>query len=241
MPLRTIIKKIPFAHTLVKKANELHVQIRHHYFVRKHRHLVTGGGKFIRVDKRVNALLSAGDGARINLIGNIIFQSDLGDIGASHINIGKDATLTVYGDFVIGPNVNIFLSQGAELFLGGRKEFAASGITGATRVMVNRRVRIGTDCIIAWDVFITDCDWHCIEGRTPSSPTHIGDKVWIAHGCSILKGAKIGNGCVVAAHSVCSGRDYPASVLLAGAPAKVARKDICWSREMPVDTHKQNG
>jgi len=237
MYFKTIIKKLPFARDLVRKARDLQIYISNYRFIGKYRHMVSGKGRFICCDKRVKATLSVGQGSRIHINGNIIFKSDIGGVGSSHICIGENATFIVNGDFVIGPNVQIILSEGAMLTIGGKNEASASGITCDSKVMVNRKLSIGTDCIIAWGVFITDCDWHGIAGRTSVTPTHIADKVWIAHNASILKGTRIGIGCVVAAHSVCCGRDYPPHALLAGAPAKVAREHIQWSREMALEMH----
>lgn len=50
----------------------------------------------------------------------------------------------------------------------------------------------------------------------------VEDDVWIAHGCSILDGVRIGKGSVVAAGSVVN-RDTPAYSVVAGVPAKVIK------------------
>jgi acetyltransferase-like isoleucine patch superfamily enzyme len=191
-----------------------------------------GTGRFIRRDRRVRVSFDIAPDATIEMIGNLIFQSDLGEIGHTRISLGKGSKLRVLGDFTIGPEVNIMVGAGAELVVGGRKESSGSGITCSTRIMVRQRVEIGEDSIIAWDVFITDCDWHMIEGRPHTMPTIIGSKVWLAHGTSVLKGSTIGAGSILAAHAVCSMRDYPRNSLLGGAPARVLRQDVVWHRDL---------
>lgn len=191
-----------------------------------------GLGRFVRRDSKVKVKIRIAKGARVLLKGNVIFQSDLGEIGYTKITIEKNANLSVLGDFQIGSDVMIMVCEGAELVLGGKRLASASGVTNSAKIMVRKRVDIGCDTIIAWGTFITDCDWHTIHGKQHTVPTQIGDNVWIAHGASILKGSQIGNGSIVAAHAVCSMKEYPEAVLLAGVPAKVIQENISWTREL---------
>ena len=191
-----------------------------------------GLGRFVRRDGKVKVKIHVAKGAQVVLKGHIIFQSDLGEIGCTTINVGKNAKLIVLGDFQIGPDVMIMVCDGAELVVGGKRNASASGVTSSAKIMVRKRVEIGFDTIIAWDTFITDCDWHTIHGKQHTVPTKIGDNVWIAHGASILKGSQIGNGSIVATHAVCSMKEYPEAVLLAGVPAKVIQENISWTREL---------
>lgn len=192
----------------------------------------TGSGRFVRTDRHVRVSVEIGRGAVVDLQGNIFFRSDLGERGDTRIKLGRGAKLTVLGDFVMGPNVTIVVSGGAELILGGRKESSGSGITSSTRILVRERVEIGADVIIAWNVFITDCDWHAIEGRAHTVPTVIGSHVWLVHSSSVLKGARIGSGSIVVSHAVCSMATYPENALLGGAPARVLREEVVWRREL---------
>ena len=56
-----------------------------------------------------------------------------------------------------------------------------------------------------------------------SSPIDIGDDVWLGAGAIILKGVKLGDGCVVASGSVVTSGTYPPRSLLAGNPARIVR------------------
>ena len=53
-------------------------------------------------------------------------------------------------------------------------------------------------------------------------PIHIGEDVWIAAGCKILKGARIGNHAVIGAQAVVKA-DIPENAVAVGVPAKVIK------------------
>ncbi|MHB8210556.1 MAG: acyltransferase [Acidithiobacillus sp.] len=96
--------------------------------------------------------------------------------------------------------------------------------------MIEKYCSIGTDCIIAWDVFISDSDWHNIVGSERNDPVFIGDDVWIAHGVSITKGSMVPKGSVVGAKSLVLRGHFPEKSLIAGIPATVRRTGVEWSR-----------
>ena len=49
----------------------------------------------------------------------------------------------------------------------------------------------------------------------------IGDDCWIGAKATILDGARIGNGCIVAAGAVVTKGEYPDYSILGGVPAKI--------------------
>jgi len=55
----------------------------------------------------------------------------------------------------------------------------------------------------------------------PGLAVVIGDDVWVGANSTILKGAEIGNGCIVAAGSVVLKGEYPAGSVIAGNPAVI--------------------
>lgn len=151
------------------------------------------------------------------------------------ITLGRNSRLVIDGDFMIGNGVKIMLSEGASLYIGGRRHESASGITERTRIMVRKKMEIGYDCIIAWNVFITDCEWHTIEGRPCQRDVFIGNHVWIAANTSILKGSKIGNGSIVAAHTLIKGETIPQNFIAGGNPVKIVRTNVIWHRDMMTE------
>lgn len=61
-----------------------------------------------------------------------------------------------------------------------------------------------------------------IDTKT-NGPIEIGNDVWIGFNCTILSGSKVGNGVVIAAHSLVKGNLEPYGIY-AGTPAKLIKK-----------------
>ncbi len=153
--------------------------------------------------------------------------------GTITFTLKDNANIVVYSRFILGDGIKVFVNNDAQLILKGRKHESGAGITANSTIMVNRSLEIGYDCIIAWDTFITDCDWHSIIGKEHTYPTIIHDKVWIGVGVKILKGVEISENSIVTSNSVVTMGKYPESSMLTGIPAKVVKENIpLWRREM---------
>lgn len=177
--------------------------------------------------------ITKGSGAQLIIRDQLKIMPWLLGNSPSCICIGNGGCVEINGEFIIGDDVRINVESGARLIIGGKENESASGITMRSVVLVYKELKIGKDCIIAWDTFITDCDWHYLEGSETYKITEIGDHVWIAAGAKVLKGARIGNDSIVAAQSVVNSGDYPAKSLLAGAPAKIVKSPAPeWHRDM---------
>ena len=90
-------------------------------------------------------------------------------------------------------------------------------------------VEIGASTIIADWVYICDFDHVTQDVHRPikdqgliKSAVRIGPDVWIGVKASILRGAHIGHGSVVAAHSVVRG-EIPAMSIVGGVPGRVLK------------------
>lgn len=112
---------------------------------------------------------------------------------------------------------------------------------GASFLVCHTGITLGDDVIISWDVTIVDHDSHALDWELRKSdvsdwarglkrwdfvtirPVHIGNKVWIGFGASILKGVTVGDGAVIGAYSVVT-RDVPPFTVVAGNPARIVRK-----------------
>jgi len=51
----------------------------------------------------------------------------------------------------------------------------------------------------------------------------IGKNCWIGAKVTILDGAKIGNGCIIAAGSVITNKEFPDNSVIAGIPGKIIK------------------
>lgn len=191
-----------------------------------------GNGRIILGYPPLNIKISKGKNAKFIVNGNCRIVPHLGGTAPVRIIIGNNATLHIDGDFVIGHGVRIHVGNNATLFFGGKDLESDSGITADTLIMTNKKIHIGKDFICAWNVFISDSDWHQISGVKHQNDVVIGNHVWIANSCSILKGSIIGENSIIASHSKTSNKSYPANSLLAGTPAQPVKTGIDWKRDL---------
>lgn len=106
-----------------------------------------------------------------------------------------------------------------------------TGISGAT-IYARKRIEIGENTCIGGNVKILDNDFHPLEtearnadikDKIGTKPVSIGNNCFIGCNALILKGTELGDGCVVGAGAVVSGKFASGSVI-AGNPAKVLRQ-----------------
>jgi acetyltransferase-like isoleucine patch superfamily enzyme len=122
----------------------------------------------------------------------------------------------------IGQNGIIYENAKIEAYGNGEIEIGACAVIGDARIYSRSRVQIGDRFLSSWNVLIQDYDPHPIDPtlrgqqveamcgvsqgpqnwKFPTSPIVIGDDVWAGANVTILKGARIGSGCVIAAGSV---------------------------------------
>lgn len=99
-------------------------------------------------------------------------------------------------------------------------------------------VTVGDRCLVSAAV-IRPSDMHAIYDRTTGQRVNfgrdvvIGNDVWLAQDCFILKGVTIGEGCAIAARAVVT-RDIPPHCIAAGNPARVVRENITWGGDFPL-------
>jgi hypothetical protein len=180
----------------------------------------------------LKVIIEMAPGARLVVNGTVSIESYFGGNEPVCISLGGNSTLTIDGDLVIGNGTRLVLTDGAELYLGGRRRESSAGITENSRIFVKKKVHIGVDCMVAWGVFVTDCDWHeSLEGRNQAD-VHIGDHVWLAANCSVIKGARIGDNSVIAAHSLVGSMTVPESSFVCGVPGRVFRGETGWRRNL---------
>lgn len=108
------------------------------------------------------------------------------------------------------------ISIGDNVFLGTDNFFqGAGGITIGNDVQLGPGVKI-------WSMNhkYQDIDILIRSQGYDLKAVHIGDDVWIGANVIILPGAKIGNGCVIAAGSVVTDKTIPEYTVVAGNPCR---------------------
>lgn len=127
----------------------------------------------------------------------------------------------------MAPNHPVLLvtwQEGACLEVGSNFRMTGGSVCAAEKIVIGNNVVVGANTTII------DTDFHPLEsghrwtkpsdGRTSS--VVIRDDVFIGMNCLILKGARIGQGSVIAAGSVVAS-DVPPQVIAGGNPAKIIR------------------
>ena len=143
--------------------------------------------------------------------------------GVRIVRLAEESTVRMGTDVLLAHDVQLHLRDRGALIEIGDGTF----VNHRTEVVAHERVRLGRDCLLAWDVLVLDSDSHSVDGGPRSAPVTIGDRVWIGCRATVLKGVTIGDGAVVAACSVVVS-DVPARALVAGNPARVVREGVSW-------------
>lgn len=99
----------------------------------------------------------------------------------------------------------------------------------------NTTIIVGEDCMFSNTIIVRTSDSHPIfnsEGVriNPAKDVIIGKHVWIAPSSVIMKGAILGDGCIVGSHSMVN-KSIPNSCLAVGMPAKVVKEAVSWTRD----------
>ena len=136
----------------------------------------------------------------------------------------ENSVLIINGYNEIGRGSLVWILEKGKIDLLGNTFMA-----GNNMIISKESVTIGKDCAIAWGVTICDHDMHKIYiddiQQTETAPVKIGNGVWIGMNATILKGVTIGDGAVIAAHSVVT-KDVPSKALVGGNPAKIIRDEV---------------
>lgn len=159
-------------------------------------------------------------GARLGM--NIVIRGN-----GNRIRIGPETWLHGFANLI---------TDGATLTVGARTTM----VQGSLQLHEPLTLSIGEDCMISSQVYVSVSDIHPIRDRVsgarinPGRPVEIGDHVWLGLRTMVMKGARIGHGAITAAGSIVSG-EVPPHSLVGGAPARVMRNDVAWSRDLDPD------
>lgn len=210
------------------------------------------GNKIIGYHKGVNITFLGCNsiimiGERASLIG-VRMKLD----GESELSIGNDSEIKdCFFDF----NGNdIHCSIGSESIIAkghirlfpGSQFHVGNHFTSCENLCVRQSgksyISIGNDCMFSYDIELRGSDGHSIfdvvERKNINSTEEIrkrdriiiGNHVWVGMRSLILYNTEVGDGSIIGANSLVKSR-IPNNCIAAGIPAKVIRKNICWSRK----------
>ncbi len=143
------------------------------------------------------------------------------------------------------PDVQIEIGKGATLHLGrwcwvghgcriraheGEVRIGAKSVLGQEcTITAFQHISIGRECIVADRVMLIDFDHGVVEHERPireqgiyKRDVRVGHNVWIGYGVSILRGATVGDNCVLGTSTIVT-KDVPANAVAAGVPVRVLR------------------
>jgi len=164
----------------------------------------------------------------------IVVENGVLSIGHHPLRRSKDdstlrlqhSTLHVLGNVELRAGVRIW-AMNANVAIGN-----GTVINGPSGIVSKAAVEIGSHVLIAANTSIMDCDLHkhAVAGEKPQDigeKVTIGDRCWIGNHVTILKGVVIGDGSIVAAHSLVV-KDVEARTMVAGVPARKIKENIIW-------------
>lgn len=184
---------------------------------------------------KYNTVVKGFRGGEIVFTGNLrfgMFSMGFGEI-SEFDNLRSRAVLKVHGTIFVGsrtrfgPGSSIVLEPKSQLYIGNNFVNTAKTIISCWNY-----VSIGKNCLLSWNTFITDTDFHPTynpvtkEVHTPLGRTEIGDNVWIGQNSVILKNSSIPNGCIIGANTLVNKSFTTENCLIAGSPAQIKRESI---------------
>lgn len=144
----------------------------------------------------------------VQILGNV-------HVNASNVKIGKN--VTIYPNVYLWGDGLIEIGDNVDIGIG-------------TIIFAKKQVKIGSNSALAAQCYIIDSN-HGIKkdiliNKQPLDVADdgilIGEDVWIAAGCKIVKGAKLNNGCVIGALSLVNSEIYENAIAV-GIPAKIKK------------------
>ena len=145
----------------------------------------------------------------------------------------------------VAPDVTLQIGPEAKLRLGrwcwighgtkirvheGETSIGAKSVLGQEcTISAFQHVSIGRECIVADRAMLIDFDHGVVEVERPirlqgiyKRDVRVGHTCWIGYGACILRGATIGDNCVIGSNSVVT-KDVPSNAVAGGTPAKLLR------------------
>lgn len=171
------------------------------------------------------------------LKGNVILKNKkMGAIKIGFPSLGIDndhitkGTIEIYGQLIINERANF--SKGSSISIGknGYMKIDSLLVNGNTKIICNKSILFGENCLISWGGYIMDTDFHHIYYNSKiineDEDIVVGNNVWICMNCIVLKGTYIPNNSVIGAGSTITKKLEEENALYVN--NKVVKRNIEW-------------
>lgn len=152
--------------------------------------------------------------------------------------VGHNNIIEIGDNCIIGPHCSFWMEgNNIRIKIGSSSTFTQFCHINAQEN--GSYINIGEGCMFSNHIIVRTSDSHPIfDMRTSqrinkAQPVTIGKMVWIAPDTKIMKGANIGEGCIIGSNTLVS-KTIPPHSLAVGMPARIVRQDVCWTRENVV-------
>lgn len=169
------------------------------------RNVVRDKGKFLLPNRGTRIELHRG--AKIVLHGNLCLNENKypHSRAEAYLRLRSGAVLDVSGAVSLMYGGTVEVHKNACLRMG-----SCTIQTGAV-IVCAYRMSIGQGCLFSRMCYVSDSDHHRVvdrDGNITNYPreTVIGDNVWVGVKATVMKGAKLGDGCAVGANSMVGGK-----------------------------------
>lgn len=196
------------------------------------KHNISG---FAYFDEEIN--ISDVTGVRIKLSSTEMQYENISIFFEGKIN--TRFTCHIHGDNIeVAIGANVSGAYFVKLWPNTRFKLGSKTTANSLEAWVQREgeIEIGEDCMFAHNVHLQCGDMHGIfdletqKQINNSSPRIlIGNHVWLARNCTVLKDISIGSGSIVGISALVT-RSIEKNTLVAGAPAKALRHNVSWTR-----------
>jgi acetyltransferase-like isoleucine patch superfamily enzyme len=187
--------------------------------------------------------------------GNFVNIDESAEIRLSSINIsnGKENTIEV-GKGVVLASANIVIrGTGNKVIFSEKSQFTGRILVKGNNQTVSLgrnsttadvymlcsegcNIIVGDNCMFSRKIEIRTSDAHSLIDRETGNRLNlpqsirIGNHVWVGVGVIINKGTEIPDDCIVGALSFVNKAFTEESVVLAGAPARIVKRNVSWNR-----------
>ena len=150
------------------------------------------------------------------------------DFKRSRAILEIDGDLIFNGRAFIMQGCKINVMQNAQLIIGDDFNMSVECV-----IIAQKKIQIGNGSGISWESLVMDTDFHHIYDEDGIEFNHpkeiiIGDKVWVGCKCTLLKGAEIPSGSIVAANSMVTKKLNGEKSIFGGNPIRTLKNNITW-------------